>query len=550
MLTVNTTCLPSGGGTDCEAIPPPERECVGRPTQMTMLYNGGPCTQSATPQRSQPSMFYCQDIGDGPPSFVGAKSYIVVTAVSDPSTVYYQGFVAVGDTYILENNGNRFVADQNITIYSSDQVGPESMLQTLFYTSSCAQTVYLKDRYGASQLVEWVNDEQGQVTSYANVSFTITVSVPMEDEVHSVRLKTLSSSTSFGTFNLTEQVYGTVVASGESVATTIVARIDLTVNRRNTLLTTATGQRSGAMECRGIDFYAFIAGTSAQTIVPTQSPTVTAAPTPDPDSTPCIVAAEVRCVIANSNRPCSDLTPPTASRCVGDSPSELRFLYNPGPCSQSNTTSNEFNCVDERDDVTAQLRAYIRVTDQDRTVSYFEGPVKRGEIFVVGNGIVMAERLFLEVFVDSGSGPGDRIQSLALHTICDDQSDISLLTNYGSLQLTAFDNEQLGFQSAVDAIEQTFVIRNDGMLVARVEWTNVTSTLYGESALISPPGLQIPPGLEYPFAYEGTQINLYASTGQTYKNVLRVSGVGLTSGLACDAVASVNFTISEDSAER
>ena len=244
------------------------------------------------------------------------------------------------------------------------------------------------------------------------------------------------------------------------------------------------------------------------------------------------------------------MTPPTASRCVGDSPSELRFLYNPGPCSQSNTTSNEFNCVDERDDVTAQLRAYIRVTDQDRTVSYFEGPVKRGEIFVVGNGIVMAERLFLEVFVDSGSGPGDRIQSLALHTICDDQSDISLLTNYGSLQLTAFDNEQLGFQSAVDAIEQTFVIRNDGMLVARVEWTNVTSTLYGESALISPPGLQIPPGLEYPFAYEGTQINLYASTGQTYKNVLRVSGVGLTSGLACDAVASANFTISEDSAER
>jgi len=86
-IDFTTACIPPPPATDCSAIPPAVEQCQGRPLMMGMLYNGGDCSQSFTVQ--DPDKFGCTDIGAGPPTVDGDTSYIVVTAVKDPSIVYH-----------------------------------------------------------------------------------------------------------------------------------------------------------------------------------------------------------------------------------------------------------------------------------------------------------------------------------------------------------------------------------------------------------------------------------------------------------------------------
>jgi hypothetical protein len=460
--------------------------------------------------------------------------------------------VAVGDTYDLRDGGNLFVPDQNITIYSSDRTGPETMLQTLVYHSSCTQNVLLKDQFGASQLVEWTNDQQGLVAAFTRLSFVISVAVGGTAD-SPVSLNSLTSKASFGpTFNLTSQVSGFKLTPGSNLEARVEASVDISSRIRNSVLTTVTGQSEGTTvddgNCRGVNFYSFNVEDQIAPASPTQAPSVTPGPTPDPDTTPCLVAAEIRCTVLDKNIACDELAPPASATCEGNrSPSELRFIYRSGPCSQSNSTSSNFNCTDGLGSFNSTLvRARVRITDPEQpSTVLFDGTVKRGEIFAVRRGgAELSDSLLVQLF--PGSTVEDPFQVLRIPTRCDLADNVRLLTNYGALQLTAFESDGQGFQSAIDEIDQTFVIRNDGRLVALLSWANITSTLYGSSSLVSPdPGLSVAPGLEYPFSFGSTQVNLYASSGQTYSSRLTVTGSGLGSsrGLACDASASLDFTV-------
>ena len=109
-----------------------------------MLYAGGDCTLSANCQPDD--KFFCEDFNGGPPSTFGEPAYIVATD-RDEEEVYFEGFVNVGSSYIMDNNMERFPADQTIKVYSdSDKT---NLLQDVQYHSSCSQNLDLLNRFGS-----------------------------------------------------------------------------------------------------------------------------------------------------------------------------------------------------------------------------------------------------------------------------------------------------------------------------------------------------------------------------------------------------------------
>jgi hypothetical protein len=234
---------------------------------MGFLYNGGDCSQSYTVMGSD--KFGCTDIGSGPPTQEGVESYIVVTALDDTSIVYHAGNVPVGSIYYLSDNGQRFVADQNITIYASEG-GP--MLQTLYYHSSCSQNLFLLDVFGASQLVEWINEEQGLVSVFANASFDLAITIPFTIVGTELTVTELFSITTFGVYNLTDEVYGMRLQPGSTITADFQVTIDLSTPQTYTFLTTIAGVTDLGVECRGVDFYNFTAGVPLNPGVPTVGP--------------------------------------------------------------------------------------------------------------------------------------------------------------------------------------------------------------------------------------------------------------------------------------
>jgi len=265
-IDFNTTCTPPPPATDCKAIPPAVQQCEGRPLQMGMLYNGGGCDQSFNIQDE--GKFTCTDIGNGPPTVDGALSYIVVTDAKDKGITYHSDVVEVGTIYYLSDNGERFEADQLIKIYDESQT---NLLQDVQYHSSCSQNLFLKDRFGASQLVEWFNEEQGLISCFANATFDLSVTIPLTIEGDSLTVTSLISITSWGVFNLTDEVFGQVLQPGDTIEASFTVTLDLTSVQRYELLTEIIGFTDEGVICRGVSFYFFVAGTDLENL-PTRDP--------------------------------------------------------------------------------------------------------------------------------------------------------------------------------------------------------------------------------------------------------------------------------------
>jgi hypothetical protein len=60
---------------------------------------------------------------------------------------------------------DELAADMNVTfydpkgaIYSAEIVQVQNQMQTEFINLSCSQPLFLKDRFGAAQVVQWIKD--------------------------------------------------------------------------------------------------------------------------------------------------------------------------------------------------------------------------------------------------------------------------------------------------------------------------------------------------------------------------------------------------------
>ena len=236
---------------------------------MLFRYNGGDCTQSFNIQPT--ALFQCFDFNGGPPVAEGATSYIVVKDTKGKNIIYFEGFATVGDEITLEDGGNRVEGNMNITIYSSDVVSPENILQTVIYHSSCSRNLFLKDRYGSLQLVLFVNELQGIVSCFFSVSFDFIIANTGSFDTSLVSLQTVSN---LGVFDLTDDILGTTLLPGETFVVQRDFLLDLTVRKTYTFESLVAGETlpsPGAL-CGDSDFLSFTAGNPLSSNIPTISP--------------------------------------------------------------------------------------------------------------------------------------------------------------------------------------------------------------------------------------------------------------------------------------
>lgn len=219
--------------------------------------------------------FSCVDSNGGPPTTEGEQAYIVVTDIKGLGITYFAGLVAVGQQFPVNDGNQRFEPNMFINIYTPDQ---SALVQAVQLHTSCPSNFELKNRFGASQLVEFYNDVQGSVSCFETFDFSVAIPVSMSGE--SITLTGLIAMTNFAGFvDLTSQVAGQTVLPGGSVTVTLQGTIDLTEQRRYTAMFTIEGTKIQSGDpCGGSELASFVAGNtpppSFPTIMPSRSPAI------------------------------------------------------------------------------------------------------------------------------------------------------------------------------------------------------------------------------------------------------------------------------------
>jgi hypothetical protein len=249
-VRTNSTIDP---GQPCEGSVQFIAACTDRPTSATMLFTGGDCSTSAM---AQPDSFFCSDRGQISTSR-GTPYFIVVSDAASDGVTYFSGVVNVGETYTLQN-GQPFSDDQIIRIFTADR---STLLQNVQYGSSCTDNLVLLNRFGANQLVEFTNQQQGLVSAFESFSFAVTISVPDVPEARPVLITSLTADTNInGVIDLTEQVRGNPILPGQSLLATLVGEVDLTTSRTYELRFNVEGKDAKGNLCVGQESVSFQAG--------------------------------------------------------------------------------------------------------------------------------------------------------------------------------------------------------------------------------------------------------------------------------------------------
>jgi hypothetical protein len=417
-----------------------------------MLYNGGLCTQSDPNQQS--GKFECEDFQGGPPTEDGIESYIVVTDAKGKDITYFEGLVRVGENYRLNDGGEPFEADQQIFIYTAAGPSMDNLLQAVQYHSSCSQEFELKQRFGASQLVEFFNEEQGNVSCFAALEFDLDIMIPITIEGEEICLETLTAITNFvGDLDLSEQVAGVCVPPGGTVTVTLGATIDATTQQRYSVLATLTGFEQPSQQfCTGTDFISFVAGglPGGPTVPPEpenlpsrllmELPELS---TPDQDTAMCDVGAEIYCELVKDGRNfgnCEDVTNPLGVSCSDDSmPTSLSFIFKANKCGPK---KDGIICVDVSG-VPLPEEVFVEVKAKSVAINFVAGINQFFEAIGVFRDKV---KITVSSYLDGGAG--EVLQMLEINTSC--SSDYLVLTLgvfYGALELAGFENEQGSFTS-------------------------------------------------------------------------------------------------------
>ena len=135
-----------------------------------------------------------------------------MTDIKGDGITYFSGPVSVGETFSLNDGNELFVADMFIMIYTPDQ---QTLLQTVQFHTSCSSALYLLDRFGAAQLVEFFNPSQGVVSVSTVYSLALTFNVPADADFDPTEFTSMTAETSWaGEVDWTDQVADQVIAPG------------------------------------------------------------------------------------------------------------------------------------------------------------------------------------------------------------------------------------------------------------------------------------------------------------------------------------------------
>jgi hypothetical protein len=551
-LLIEIGCIAPFDRADCNDIPPLNTECLESPSEMVMRYNGGDCGGGFNLQPE--TLYQCTDAQDSPPTEVGTASFIVVTGV-ETQEEYFAGFVEVGEEFTLQA-GLEVAANTDVVIYDpSDLTDPEdiiasgNVLQTILFHTSCDDFLFLKDRFGAVQLTEFVNDRQGRVTCFQTVTLTFTMELPDGfDQGTTVGLTDLTVTSNIEisageTQDLSQLVIGREVTSTTSVTVEEPFELDLTQRKRYTTSAAIVGESDIGKICTGNDGYQFTAGNALPpfipTLAPTATPTITPFPTPDPETAACEIEASITCAYADGRR--CDLQSPAGITCLGSTANFLQFTYDPDSLCTGDNGSTNFECQDSNLEVDRPSSVYLRMVGQDQDGDWYAGEVSEGQIIDVPTKRGDAMRIEISTVEEIG-GPGLLLQQSQMNFDCTEESALTLMTNFGNLQLIGFENPETGLQQVFANIEITYTATNAGTLdmdlfgaFGSSPFSGFQDFLGGEVRPLSRDG-------DAAFVEEFT-LNLDATAGSEFQFTLLAQGRGSTSEVVCDETDAFTLAI-------
>lgn len=534
-----------------------DNNCQGRPIQMTFRYNGGDCSQSDNLQDRQ--NFDCFDIldpGAGPPPLsAGAESLVSITRLNG-NEVYFEGIVPIGGLFVLNADGlfDKLAADMNFTIYDPE-IGKNfaGMQQTVFVHLSCSQPLFLKDRFGASQVVQWIEDDGRNVSCFQDTqtgSLIVELNASTIDEPIELEQMTVIVNVFDQPINYTDDVAGIILEpGGEAIELPpINITVDLTERVRYTFFTTVIGRAvSSGVQCNGFDFTECIAGVALPpifpTLAPTPSPTVTPFPTPNPENTTCTVRAAVECTVLEPfGLTCDTLTAPTNPRCTtGAEISLLVFQYTgiSGGVTIPGGPDGE---------------VYIEITDCE-TTAFFQGSAFPGDnITVNSRGNFLCETL--EIIIqepdfdeDEETNIGATIEELSLPTACltpeQDPAGWTLGTSYGPMKLLQYNSDLDRIQAITATLFMNYAVDNIGRLNAIIESASLVSPFSATNpSEIVPTPFELRRQSRISIENQTALIDLLDSSGTTYEFELFINATSDTAfELPCDNRANFSFTL-------
>jgi hypothetical protein len=272
--------------------------CEERPTMFGMLYRGGNCDEN---NFSQPDdKVSCADFNGGPPKMgSNATSYIEYFGKDVDEAPFFTGTVREGDVFYLYNGGERLDADFNFNIYTDESKG--TLLQSAFFHASCSQPLVLKNVFGATQVVQFANSLQGNVSCFLTTEVTYMISVPVdlpegEDSIIIRELTIRTNYTNPAFIDLTPMINGTVIGpDSPPLEVSFEATLNLAIPQAYETILTITGEtvNSGQI-CRGADYSVFFAPVNeAPPGWTPPAPTAPTAPTPTAPTVPTAPTAVV-----------------------------------------------------------------------------------------------------------------------------------------------------------------------------------------------------------------------------------------------------------------
>lgn len=443
----------------------------------------------------------------------------------------------------MTDNDQRFEADQFIYIYSSNVTAEENLLQFVLYHSSCSSSsnLFLKDRFGASQLAEWHNEEQGLISCFADITYSFEVTIPLDIDADNNTLTSLVLTTNFaGVANLTDQIFGVAISSGDSITIQIPNEINLAERKRYTLLINLAGFTDKGLDCTGVAFESFVAGVQLPSLFPSvppaTAPSITTKPTPSPETEACSVRSAVTRISDGGNE-CQDLANLNNRKCIDEEvPTALEFIYSGGDCVDG--APREFTCEEEAGVAGVPL-VYLEIGDQGR---FFAGIVASGRVLNVKDEL-LDEILFRTYSVVNGS-KGDLLQAATnLSLRCHEDDDLTIGNVYGSLTLAGFTTPSQGTIAAIPQVTIEYTVGNSGLNNLYLDSAVVISSTSGDlQETIESPRL-VPPGTDLAVTRDTVAIKLLEKerNGLTYNCTVSASGRGAVSEVPCSSSTTYTF---------
>ena len=464
MVELNIECV-EANGTKCDDLIPEAVICEQGPSELVMLLNGGDCSQSFNIQPEQ--LFQCFDFS--PPNGVGPppkKGLLYVEAqASKGSDPYFEGMVEVGTSFALTappGGKDKLAADTSVLIREGPGGPP---MQLINFHTSCSRNLFLKDKYGAIQVIGWTNEEQGTVSCLKNVTYNYTIENTGVVDAELLSLTTFLDPPGT-TVNLTEAVVGQILESGGNFSVAVAVQIDLITATPYLVEAELVGKSPGDVECADSDSLKFVAGGNGVLPDETPAPTVSPAPTPNTIGQSCVLEASAECILENG-APCSLLSvvPPNETICIlPNGPTELGFIYRGSSCASSTATQG-FECRDVAGGPSNIPEVSILVLNAAGE-EVFRGLVSLNGAFVIPAeaGVSLGDEI--SITIATGPAIADIVQAMSAISVgCVEADNLTLGSTFGALEFTSYRDDEV-FVSGVQPVQWNYTATNVGFPTA------------------------------------------------------------------------------------